>query len=63
MKQWSPLLIGALAGIVFTYLCGAMVAWEFDPGAWSTFWRLICATCAVFWASFGATIGLAVRDA
>jgi uncharacterized membrane protein len=43
-------ILGALVGIAITYLCGAAVAWSFNPGEWGGFWRLWCLAWAIFWA-------------
>jgi hypothetical protein len=47
-------IIGAIVGIGFVYLCGALVAWDFNPGEWGGFWRLWCLCWAVLWAIIGA---------
>jgi uncharacterized membrane protein len=43
-------ILGAIVGIALTYLCGAVVAWSFNPGEWGGFWRLWCLAWAIFWA-------------
>jgi hypothetical protein len=49
-------LIGALVGVFCTYLFGAVIAWDLNPGDWDWVWRSWCTIWAIFWAAFGAGI-------
>lgn len=51
-----------LAGIIFTYLFGALVAWDVNPDNWHIVWRLWCLVWAVFWGLSGFVYGGMLDD-
>lgn len=60
MTRYYP-IIGALTGVAVTYICGAVVAWDFNPGNWSGLWRFLCVVFALFWSMFGASLGSSLK--
>ncbi len=48
-------VIGMIVGVLFTYVFGALVAWNRNPGEWHFLWRLWCIGWAFFWGVVGAS--------
>ena len=50
------ILIGVVIGLMIVYFTGTLVAWDFNPGNWSAFWRFWCVCWAIIWSFIGGFI-------
>jgi len=51
------IFLGVLIGVVITYILGAIIAWDYNPGEWNGLWRFLCVCFAIFWGVIGGMIG------
>lgn len=46
-------LIGVVISVTIVYFVGTLVAWDFNPGNWSIYWRFWCVGWATLWGIIG----------